>query len=658
MKRTVFILAILALPIVFSCKKENFNEELPQEQKTVSVTSLRVSPGEATKTAFVDGSFMWKTNDNFVVRSNNANGYSTFKYAGESTAGAAQFDINSTQTEDKIVTGNRSFAVYPAKTSGSGADAFPREDEGALKIVLKNSYTWAEGNVEAPMLAKIPEDPTSEALEFKHLGGVLKLTYKNVPPKATKLIVSAPAGEGQCYKICDVMNKTWNWDGAEGGFTGETPYLQAYSVSGTKEITQDISAATADQRVSDDGLVVYVPLPVGPGNTHTYPKIKVRLAFADGTTVPGSECTASNVKIERAVIKKMQPIVLTKYTVETILGTTVKNAIADKVDGGKDVATLGSARGMVWLNDHLMALMDQNASIRVVDFSDPATPVITKTYYSGKVNNAVTSNIPYYAGAPTQTLQSGEAFNAPWSGCLYGGKLWVVDKGQSRLLSVDYEADGTMTKVSLGRGFYNIFNTGGNKSPMGVVFDADGNAYVPVRDLYKIYKLPAGFNQSTNPTEWADLSSFSAQVDAVIFDRDGNMIVSTNSTYKLYLVQPDGTVTALGKGTQASDFSSLVDGKISNATFPASMYGMVFDEDGALYLASRYWLRRITPGENGWLDATVTTVLGGNGTTLTEGVGAMAGFKGIDYLSFRPGDYTKLYLTHSASGRLLSVSIE
>ena len=639
--------AALALPLMLSCNKETApREETPLPGK--NLLTLTAAPAEAaadTRTAFVDGTFMWKQGNNINVRSDNSNGYTLFTYTGDDTAGPAEFTIKKESASDKIVTGTESFAVYP----GTGA----RVEDGTLKINLKTGYTWFDGNVEAPMLAQVTDDGTN--LQFKHIGGLLKVTYKYLPPKAAKLVIWAPCSdEGmQSYKICSTMKETFGWEETAGGFTGETPYVQAYPHSGKYEITQTITDATAAQKASEDGVTVYIPLPVGPGETHSYPELKIRLTFADGTTVPGSERTARNIKIERAVIKEMRPIALTKYTSELFLGTTQQNTVANKVDGGKGVATFGAVRGLVFLNNNYLVAMDQAESLRIINLSDAANPVIERTY-----NNTGSQALPYYAGTPTQTLQTSAAFNVPWDGCVYDGKLWIADKGNARLLYVTYNEDGTMSQVNLGRGFWG-FEGNGNRSPMSVCFDASGNAYIPVRDNKKIYKMTAGFTQSTAPVVFADFTSENAQPDHCIFDGDGNLIVSCNTPAKMYLVKPDGTISQIaGTGTAAGSFSALVDGLAINATVSNGAMGMAFDSDGALWITNKYWLRKMTKGENGWEDAVITTVVGGEGNTIVEGVGAMASFSDLYHIAVRPNNSKELYVSNTSGGKLLKVTIE
>ena len=188
------------------------------------------------------------------------------------------------------------------------------------------------------------------------------------------------------YKICSTMKETFGWRTDQGGFTGETPYVQAYPLGSKYEITQTISSATAAQRASEDGLTVYIPLPVGPGDDHIYPEIKVRLAFADGTTVPGSERTAKNVKIERAVIKSMQPISLTKYTTETIVSGLAR-----------------TPHGLTRISDNQFVVTAEQYHVYFLD-------VVNNTATQSATNTA--SKYPQY----------------PYGVCYAGGNLWIANK--------------------------------------------------------------------------------------------------------------------------------------------------------------------------------------------------------------------------------------
>ena len=585
MKTRNLLFAAALLPLVFSCAKENIdNASDTAGIETKSLKTLTAAAPESTKTAFVDGVFKWKKNDNINVRSDNANGYTLFKYEGDDTDGAATFQIKSENADDKIVTGNSSFAVYP----GVGA----REQDGSLKVDLKQNYTWFEGNVEAPMLAKVTDD--GQALEFKHLGGILKVTYKYLPPKAAKLVVWAPCYEDgkTSYKICSTMNKTINWRSDAGGFTGETPYVQAYSHGTKYEITQTITSATAAQRASEEGLTVYVPLPVGPGDDHTYPEIKVRLAFADGTTVPGSERTAKNIKIERATIKEMKTITLTKYTVEVVAGTD--DGSGGTVDGTGTAAKFNQVRGLCWKDNANLLLTESNGN------------KVLRQY--NKSTQAVTSAVTLGGGAPYQ-------------GEIHNGVFYYADKGGNKVRSWNLSTNAVTDVV-----------TSGLNNPMCVRFNGD-DAYVGCRNGSVIYKWTGGF--SGTKSTFFDCSTLDHGTDtnwpiALDFDGDGNMLLTMStakgtspSGYKVYVISPTGAIiTTIGKGTKSGSFAALTDGSVSAATFGSNVNGLVYGPDGAIYMLDDYAVRRIVKGESGWADAVVTTILGGGNSYLSS-VGAL-----------------------------------
>lgn len=607
-----FALVVLGISAI-SCSKV---QDFPENQKApVQSLTATISDDDATKTAFVGGVFMWKKNNNMVVRSNNANGFSTFTYKGDDTAGSATF---TNASEDVIVYGNNSFAYYPAQVNTTGTTKYPCEEDGSLKLVLKDSYTWFDGNVEAPMLAKVE---SGQPLEFKHLGGVLKLTFKNVPPKAAKVVVTAPVtdatllGEGKkTYKICRTMNKTINWETAQGGFGTETPYVQAYAHTDEYSITENIASATAAQRVSDEGIVVYVPLPVGPveqGGKHVYPRIEVRLATADGTAIPGAGRYVENVVMERAHMTPMREIVLPKYTSEVLAG----------VDGQKAAdaeGKLNNVRGLVRQPDGNLILMESAGSgTRSLRFIDVSNGTFT-------------------------TFRDNSKLGDPWHGAIEGNYLYFSDKSKGKVFSMDLTAQTrSVTEVKSGL-----------SQAMDVKFDASGNAYVLLRDT-GIYKYEGGFNGTQSV--YAPLSAFGGTgvtLLSMTFDPAGNLLVGTSATtaenthgYKIYKVDTAGQVDCIaGTGEKATDFGSIVDGAALSAKFTSNLQGMTLDGSGNVYVTDNVAVRKITVTAPGVYEgAVVTTLLGG--------------FSSLQDIVFS-ADYSTLYVSDASRGTVRKITIE
>jgi hypothetical protein len=590
MKKISLILMTAFAVAAVSCNKEvpSSNDVNAPEAVKAPTLVARISADD-TKTAFVSGVYMWKTNDNFVVRSNNASGYTTYQYSGEPTAGAAEFVP---KTGDAIVYGQNSFAIYPARVSGS----YPCEEDGSLKVVLKDTYTWAEGNVEAPMLARVE---AGQPLEFKHLGGVLKVTYKNVPPKATKLVVSAPvvdpdliAAGKNTYKICSTMNKTYNWTTAGGGFDPDpanVPYVKAYDHSGEYKITENISAATAAQRASSEGITVYVPLPVGPvsvGGKNVYPQLNVWLAFDDNTVVPGTLKTANNIQIERGHIKPMPAITLTKYTLEEIITGLAR-----------------TPHNMCRIDDNNFVVTGEQYHVFFLD-------VVNNTATQSATNS--TSKYPQY----------------PYGVCKVGNNLWIANK-------VGATGNG-IYKYDLTTQIYSIAATGINQAMQ--IKEYNGSVYVLGRgdgsNAGKIHVYKNNVPGAVDPEVYADFSLITPSTGkawplAFAFDTDGSMIVAVSASsgtpsecFKLYRVSAQGAtpVEVFGSGTKAGSYAALKDGASSAAAFGANMLQMEFDSSGNLYIADTYAVRKLVRGATGLEDGTLMTITESGALTSIDGL--------------------------------------
>lgn len=610
-KSLLFFAAVATLALLASCAREDY-APAGSDNAAGNVQTLTAcfAPGE-TKTAFVGGTYMWKTNDNIVVRSSNANGYSTFKYTGDDTNGEATFTNDS---EDIITYGQNSFALYPAKTSGT----YPKEEDGSLKPVLKDTYTWFDGNVEAPMLARVE---SGTPLEFKHLGGCLKVTYKNVPPKATKIVVYAPVTDADLiaagkvsYKIHSTMNQTYNWTTAGGGFDPvEIPYVKAYEHSKTYELTVNISSATAEQRTSDDGITAYIPLPVGPveaDSKNVYPQLKIWLAFADGTEVPGSLRTATNVQIERAHIKPMPAISLTKYSTETIISGLARTP--------HDIIRLSDDEFVVTGEQYHVYFLDVNA----------------KTATQSAVNGE--SKYPQY----------------PYGVCYAGGDLYIANKVGTSLNGI-YKYDMTTN-------IYSIIASGYNQ-PMQIK-EHNGSVYLLCRGdgsaAGKIYEFKDGVPGEVTSEEYADFSGIASTGYAwplsFAFDTDGSMVVAVSASsgtpsecFKLYKVASKGAapVALFGSGTKPGNYAAMADGASATASFAPEIQDIEFDGSGNLYIADQYCIRKLVRGATGLGDGTIIT--------LTES-GVLPRVDGLAFDS----TYSHLYVTNKTNKCIYKVTIE
>ena len=142
-----FLMIIVAAAAAFvSCDKES-RVSVPGSDAKVQTLTACFAPGE-TKTFFDGSTFKWKNGDAILVRSDNAAGYTEFNNTTGDCAGSVTFEA---ATEDNITYGDESYAVYPNYVS----DGCPKIEQGILKLCPKTTYTWSEGAVQAPMIAKV-----------------------------------------------------------------------------------------------------------------------------------------------------------------------------------------------------------------------------------------------------------------------------------------------------------------------------------------------------------------------------------------------------------------------------------------------------------------------------------------------------------------------
>jgi hypothetical protein len=614
-KISMLMMAALAVTTL-SCNKENAIQE-EENQPVHRQTLVAQFADEETKTFFDGTVFKWNADDKILVRSDNAAGYTVFDNSTGESAGAVTFEA---ETDDTICYGDESFALYPNSTS----DGCPKIEETILKIYPEPTYTWSEGAVQAPMIAKVV---SGENLEFTHLGGLLKVTYKNVPPKARYIKVTAPIDATHYYKISQTMGPGGFFGWEDGvGFTLDKPYIKAYNNGKTNEyfVRLDINAATPAQRASDDGITAYIPLPVGPNEGGVYPTLKVSLTFADGTTVPGSDRTATNIPIQRAHIKPMPAITLTKYKLTTLIGSAGRAAnTSSHVTGSFAETKLYAPRGMVMLPDNKAVVFDQNDAVMFVD-----------------LNVQTVEKVSYNSGTAV-----------PWGGCYHGGVLYIVDKSLGRF----YTCSNLTTKEIT----YSNISTG-NYSPMMIQFSGS-DAYVVIRDAYGLFKYEGGITGTK--TKFADFNSGSlSKVKPISFTVDGNgdfIIATADNGFKLFKESSAGgaPVAVAGNGTKATNYAALVDGPVSTATFTANTYGLAFDGDGNLYVGDGFAIRKITFGPRGWDDAVVTTIITNGTNTPKDGYGADAALNCVGSMAFN-SDYSKLYVTDQNAGKVYVVTIE
>ena len=277
------------------------------------------------------------------------------------------------------------------------------------------------------------------------------------------------------------------------------------------------------------------------------------------------------------------------YRVTTVSGKAGRAADAVTIiDGDAATAKYRQPRGLVFLPDGRMVIFDNgNNALRFMDMA--------------------TYNV-------THTVAAQSHLNAAWRGCLHDGWVYIASKGNNRVVRWNVKTDESEVVPAAITG----------TSPMDVCFDAAGNGYVLVRDGSKAIFKASG-------DDFSSMESFTTFSDgplAMEFAPDGNLIVTTNGC-QVISVAPDGTQTVIAGIRAAKADDNGEPGHPLTAKFGSNLFGMTLDAAGNIYVADDSFkvIKFIRKGENGYADATVTTVAGTSGVSgVQDGNGTEARF--------------------------------
>lgn len=218
--------------LVTSCQKEKTERE-----GNFSISASREALQTGTKATVSDlGAFSWSAGDAIGLY----DGRSGSSFSKLTTA-----ESGTTVTFAGTVVGTPSnCAIFPyaiAKTPTS--------------VTLPDTYQWKAGDVQAAMIAPY----NASGLSFKHLGGIIKVSLKNVPATATKFVLKADKDITGDFAITTVSGNN---------------QISSSADNGKKSVAFTFAAGTATD------MAFYVPVPVG-----NYVISSVSLQNAGGTTL-------------------------------------------------------------------------------------------------------------------------------------------------------------------------------------------------------------------------------------------------------------------------------------------------------------------------------------------------------------------------------------
>lgn len=349
MKKNTILLPCILLA-AFGCNREL---EEPVTIAPQGNTSLRATVTEtvSTRTAFTDeGTFSWTTGDAISV-------YTTKGAFRTFTLSEGMGSANGTFLGDFDAETTSKAAVYPASDSHSLSG-------NALTVHLDDSFTWsADKNSHAPMLATIASDG-DDNLAFRHIGGIIKATFSNVPSTARTFVFTAPgkkvAGD---FAIADI--------------TAENPVL----------VTEDSEEGnTVTIRIDNPASEVsfYVPLPTG-----TYPEFSIELFDALGNPL------VLKTRYKDLTVARRDLVLMKAVAGEMPNGKKMLFDFGHKNDGNCPATASPDANGNYWNNieKNSSGKNGNGLSFDLAYSDNAATPyrltLLTDFWSNGKANGGL-----------------------------------------------------------------------------------------------------------------------------------------------------------------------------------------------------------------------------------------------------------------------------
>ena len=240
-KKKIYYLGVIAfLCTCVSCSREIIYDKADDESPTLTARTLTATitqPDSDTKVAIASsGAFTWTSGDKIAVHSTSGVYYTAELQSGEDTS-TGTFSLEMSGSQDN-------FAIYPASIVDPS-----NYTSSSLKVVLPSSYTigGTMGNDSPlPMIAT----NSGSSLTFNHLGGLFRITLKDLPASTSYVKISTDATLSGTLTVSNVSSN-----------------YQITATNGSTSNTITYYFASATSSVSD--VVVNLPVPVGTLHTLT-----------------------------------------------------------------------------------------------------------------------------------------------------------------------------------------------------------------------------------------------------------------------------------------------------------------------------------------------------------------------------------------------------
>ncbi len=256
------------------CQKEEFSAPAAKQSDGKTVLTATVNNGTRS-TVSEDGMFAWAEDDVIAVMTDKGE-FTPFNL----TDGSGTYKATFTSVEPNVKV--EKVAVFPSNAAKSVKDK-------SLSVTLPGTLPYIADRTNSPMVAVLPEgDGQPTGVEFKHLCGLLAVTYNHVPQ-------GLPQGAKYFYVRSEAQYVYGTFTVSD--YTAENACIKAGNIDkvANPKAYSSVRVEIPDGATFNGPTTFYVPLPVG-----AYDSLTVGFLDADNYFLEETRRGYKDVVVERA----------------------------------------------------------------------------------------------------------------------------------------------------------------------------------------------------------------------------------------------------------------------------------------------------------------------------------------------------------------------
>ena len=535
MKKYIFAIA-LAATVLAGCQKEEFSAPAAKQDDGKTVLTATVNNGTRS-TVSEDGMFAWAEDDVIAVMTDKGT-FTPFNL----TDGSGTYKATFTSVEPNVKA--EKVAVFPADIAKSVKDK-------SLTVTLPSTIPYITDRTNSPMAAVLPEGDSQPAnAEFKHLCGLLAVTYNHVPQ-------GLPSGAKYFYVRSEAQFVYGTFTVSD--YTSESACIKAGNIDkvANPNAYSSVRVEIPDGATFDGPTTFYVPLPVG-----VYDSLTVGFLDKDNYFLEETRRGYKDVVVERADMRT---------TSFDNLGWDITydyRGVIDQRDDGYDVLRFFNIPGK-WQYTTLMHL-EFNGNYYKGDILKIIDERV-KTLKASTSSKAYEGNyrISFYPFAPKQTFhviafQVDDEFNCTGS---YIHRSWTPKEKES--CSEGYNK-WLGTWLATGK------DEAGNDSTYTLTITNKSND--------ELYEIVGWAHSTTKLQAWYDAATGGLVIRTYMNSYNSDKVVD-GITYH----RKAGFYGATAKGFQTASNATICTGTIDETGTTATLEGYTYYKDSPFVTFGYYY---------------------------------------------------------------------